>query len=324
MRIKQDLAPVLPGKNCFGRFNKKKFLVIHQTGNVARGANAQMHATYQINNTKYKNPREASWHYTVDDKEAIQSFTHDVSCYHASDGSGDGNMHSIAIEGCINADGNYVKSVDNMARLAAKILKDENISIMNMKQHYDFARDKKNCPAQIRGGKDGIDWNKFVQMVQGYMNEKPVVAGAKVEKPKTDKQLADEVIKGIHGTGAERKAKLGSRYDAVQKLVDEMLKPKPVAKPKPIVVAPNKTVSDSYKETGVFYPNDTIIVRNAPSTNATIVARYYKGEHVKYHTVHLKNGYVWLQYTRGNGQQAYIPCRTYSNGKYGTLWGTIK
>ena len=286
MIIKQDLAPVLPGKNCFGRFNKKKFLVIHQTGNAARGANAQMHATYQINNTKYKDPREASWHYSVDDKEAIQSFTHDVSCYHTSDGSGDGNMHSIAIEGCINADGNYIKSVENMARLAAKILKDEKISIMNMKQHYDFARDKKNCPAQIRGGKDGIDWAKFVQMVQGFMNEKPVVAGAKVEKPKT------------------------------------VAKPKPVTKP--IVVAPNKTVTDSYKETGTFYPNDTIIVRNAPSTNATIVAKYYKGEHVKYHTIHLKNGYVWLQYKRANGQQAYIPCRTYSNGKYGTLWGTIK
>ncbi|WP_373749795.1 N-acetylmuramoyl-L-alanine amidase [Jeotgalibaca porci] len=319
MIIRQDLAPVLPGKNCFGRMNKKKFLVIHQTGNAARGANAQMHATYQINNTKYKDPREASWHWQVDDKEAIQSFTHDVSCYHASDGSGDGNMHSIAIEGCINADGDYKKSVENMARLAAKILKDENISIMNMKQHYDFARDKKNCPAQIRSGKDGIDWNKFVQMVQGYINEKPIVAGIKVEKPKTDKELADEVIKGIHGTGAERKAKLGSRYDAVQKLVDEMFKPKPV--PKPVA---NKTVTDTYKESGTFYPNDTIIVRNAPSTSATIVARYYKGEHVKYHTVHLKNGYVWLQYTRGNGQQAHIPCRTYSNGKYGTLWGTIK
>ena len=286
MQIRQELAPVLPGKNCFGRMNKKKFLVIHQTGNVARGADAQMHATYQINNTKYKDPREASWHWQVDDKEAIQSFTHDVSCYHASDGAGDGNMHGIAIEGCINADGNYVKSVENMARLAAKILKDENISILNMKQHYDFARDKKNCPAQIRGGKDGIDWNKFVEMVQGFMNEKPVVAGAKVEKPKT------------------------------------VAKPKPVTKP--IVVAPNKTVTDSYKETGTFYPNDTIIVRNAPSTSATIVARYYKGEHVKYHTVHLKNGYVWLQYRRANGQQAYIPCRTYSNGKYGPLWGTIK
>ncbi len=178
-----------------------------------------------------------------------------------------------------------------------------------------------NCPGPYLGSKLPY----MADEINKILNQnKPIVAGAKVEKPKTDKELADEVIKGIHGTGAERKVKLGSRYDAVQKLVDEMFKPKPVAKPKPIVVAPNKTVTDSYKETGTFYPNDTIIVRSAPSTSATFVARYYKGEHVKYHTVHLKNGYVWLQYTRGNGQQAYIPCRTYSNGKYGTLWGTIK
>lgn len=319
MEIRKDLATVRIGENCFGTQNKKKFLVIHQTGNQRKGADAQMHAKYQKGRIG-----EVSWHWQVDDKEAIQSFEHDVQCYHASDGLGDGNLNSIAIEGCINVDGNYKKSVDNMARLAAKILKDENISIMNMKQHYDFARDKKNCPQQIREGKEGINWSAFVSLVQGYINE-PIVAGAKVEKPKTDKELADEVIKGIHGTGAERKAKLGSLYDAVQKLVDEMLNPKPVVKPKPVPKpVANKTVADTYKESGTFYPNDTIIVRNAPSTSATIVARYYKGEHVKYHTVHLKNGYVWLQYKRANGQQAYIPCRTYSNGKYGTLWGTIK
>ncbi len=179
-----------------------------------------------------------------------------------------------------------------------------------------------NCPGPYLGSK----LSYMADEINKILNQsEPIVAGAKVEKPKTDKQLADEVIKGIHGTGAERKAKLGSRYDAVQKLVDEMFKPKPVVKPKPEPnPVANKTVADTYKETATFYPNDTIIVRNTPSTSATIVARYYNGEHVKYHTVHLKNGYVWLQYTRGNGQQAYIPCRTYSNGKYGPLWGIIK
>lgn len=92
----------------------------------------------------------------------------------------------------------------------------------------------------------------------------------------------------------------------------------PIAKPTP---QPNGT---SYKEKGTFYPNDTIIVRDAPSTGANIIARYYDGEQVSYHTVHLKNGYVWLQYNRSNGRQGYIPCRTYNNGKYGTLWGRIK
>ena len=78
-----------------------------------------------------------------------------------------------------------------------------------------------------------------------------------------------------------------------------------------------------YKENGVFYPNDTIIVRDIPSTTGKIIARYYKGEKVLYHTIHLKNGYVWLQYDRSNGKQGYIPCRTFVNGVYGKIWGDI-
>lgn len=169
-----------------------------------------------------------------------------------------------------------------------------------------------NCPGPYLGGK----LSYMADEINKILNP---------EEAKTDKQLAEEVIKGLHGSGAERKVKLGSRYDDVQNLVNDMLKPKPkpkpVEQPKPI---PKKEASKSYEETGVFYPNTTIIVRNAPSTNATIVARYYNGEYVKYHTVHLKNGYVWLQYKRANGYQAYIPCREYNNGKYGTLWGTLK
>ena len=79
-----------------------------------------------------------------------------------------------------------------------------------------------------------------------------------------------------------------------------------------------------YAENGVFYPNETIIVRDAPSTKANIVARYYKGENLTYHTVHIGNGYVWLEYLRNNGKSGFIPIREYKNGKYGKVWGTIK
>lgn len=79
----------------------------------------------------------------------------------------------------------------------------------------------------------------------------------------------------------------------------------------------------SYSEDGVFYPNDTIIVRDNPSTKATIIARYYKGENVTYHTVHKVNDHVWLEYLRNNGKSGYIPCREYKGGVYGPLWGYI-
>lgn len=79
-----------------------------------------------------------------------------------------------------------------------------------------------------------------------------------------------------------------------------------------------------YAEKGVFYPNETIIVRDAPTTKANIITRYYKGEHVTYHTVHIGNGYVWLEYLRNNGKSGFIPIREYKNGKFDKLWGTIK
>lgn len=83
---------------------------------------------------------------------------------------------------------------------------------------------------------------------------------------------------------------------------------------------PSKAV---YPEKGVFYMNDTIRVYDNPSTKAKLIAKYYNGQHVAYHTVHKVNGYVWLQYDRSNGKQGYIPCREYKGGVYGPLWGYI-
>lgn len=86
----------------------------------------------------------------------------------------------------------------------------------------------------------------------------------------------------------------------------------------------NTGIVKKYPEKGVFYPNETIIVRDAPSTKANIVARYYKGENLTYNTVHIGNGYVWLEYLRNNGKSGFIPIREYDNGKYGKVWGIIK
>ena len=86
----------------------------------------------------------------------------------------------------------------------------------------------------------------------------------------------------------------------------------------------NTGIVKKYAENGVFYPNETIIVRDAPTTKANIVTRYFKGEKLTYHTVHIGNGYVWLEYLRNNGKSGFIPIREYKNGKYGKVWGTIK
>ena len=85
-----------------------------------------------------------------------------------------------------------------------------------------------------------------------------------------------------------------------------------------------ESVMKIYKENGTFYPSETIIVRDIPSTQGNIIARYYKGEDLDYHTVYIGNGYVWLEYLRNNGKSGYIPIREYKNGEYGRIWGKVK
>lgn len=235
MKISKQLAPVRPGVNCFGYGNKADSVTIHQTGNVKKGANAKMHAKLQ------SRVYEASWHWQVDDVEAIKSFENNVSCYHASDGRGPGNLNSIAIEGCINLDGDYVKTVHNMAELAAIVLKEIGKDTNSMFQHNHFdTKYRKNCPAQIRAGKDGINWALFVQMVKDNMNDKTVSKPVKnpVVTPqpskKSNTEIAKEVIAGKFGNGSDRQKnveKAGYNFNSVQAEVNKLLSIKPTPAP---------------------------------------------------------------------------------------------
>lgn len=158
------LSDSISRKVSWGKGNTKKFLTIHQTGNSSRGANAMAH-----HNLQARNGVGYGWHWQVDDKEAIQSHSHDYKIWHAGDGYGSGNCESIGIEICINEDGNYKKAVENGARLSALILKEENIPISKMVQHNHWTG--KNCPKEIRACKDGICWSGFVAMVKKFLNE---------------------------------------------------------------------------------------------------------------------------------------------------------
>ena len=147
----------------FGRGNPRNYLTIHQTGNTAAGANAKAH-----HNLQARSGIGYGWHWQVDDHEAIQTHDHDFKIWHAGDNRGKGNTESISIEICVNLDGDYNQSVENGAKLAALILKEENIDISRMVQHNYWTG--KNCPEQIRACKNGICWSHFVEKVRGYLN----------------------------------------------------------------------------------------------------------------------------------------------------------
>lgn len=166
---RKKLVPdVQANKVTYGKGNAKKFIVVHETDNTRSGADADAHARLQYNG----NSRSASWHYTVDDKEAVQSFEHAWRCWAA--GSTTGNNQGIQVEVCVNGDGNYPKAMQNAAELVAKIMKDENIPISNIVQHNYFSG--KNCPRNVREGK--ITWSQFITMVKNaggnVQQQKPV------------------------------------------------------------------------------------------------------------------------------------------------------
>lgn len=138
--------------------NSRKYITIHETANSARGANAQAHANLQSNG----NSRAASWHWQVDDKQAIQSFPHTARCWHA--GSASGNSQSIGVEICVNSDGDFRQVLVNAAALVRKIMRDEGIPLTNVVQHNYWSG--KNCPAQIRSGRYGVNWAQFKAMIR--------------------------------------------------------------------------------------------------------------------------------------------------------------
>ena len=163
--IKQDILP--PGRRP-GHNMVPEWITIHQTGNTRAGANAAAHARYLRNNAP--NP---SWHYTVDDKEVWQHLPLTENGWHAGDGrNGAGNRRSIAIEGCVNRDGNLEKAEEGMAWLAAKLIRE--VSSLRtfpecMRQHFHWS--KKNCPREIRARQNG--WDKFLSRVRHHL-EPPV------------------------------------------------------------------------------------------------------------------------------------------------------
>src|SRR5690625_2182238 len=125
-KIKKQLVSKSVAKDVtYNGKNSKKYIVIHETANTSKGANADAHARLQANG----NSRNASWHYQVDDKKIIQSFSDDTQCWHA--GNKSYNQKSIGIEICVNNDGNYKKAKDNAAKLTNKQKDEQNINEYN-------------------------------------------------------------------------------------------------------------------------------------------------------------------------------------------------
>ena len=219
VKITKDYAPVVSSGARPGiKMSKCSGVTIHNTENPGVGADAKAHAKLLKNSWKNK---QQSWHFAVDEDGAYQSIPTDEIAWHAGDGgSGKGNTQTIAIEICMNSDGDLEKATDNAAQLAAQQLKEKGLSADKIYQHHDWSG--KNCPSQIRSGKP-YSWSTFKAKVAAYYNGND--KDSETTK-KTVSQLADEVIAGKWGTGETRKEKLeaaGYDYEEVQAAVNKKM-----------------------------------------------------------------------------------------------------
>ena len=176
------------------------WIVVHESGMPGAGQDAKLLAEVQVRNA-YGTGRAASWHYQVDQGVVYQSFDDSIICWHAGDGTkklGGGNNNGIGIEMCINSDGNYEGSMRVDAKLVAHLLHKYNLTLDNVKRHYDF--DGKICPNyMIQTGR----WTEFLEYVnREYTAYKYYQEGARFSWSVTDEQGEDALPKYFN-KGAE-------------------------------------------------------------------------------------------------------------------------
>ena len=139
------------------RTDKIKYIVIHDTGNKSRGANADAHFNYFNSGD-----RGSSADFFVDDTQILQ--VNDYNKYytwHCGDGNGKygiTNNNSIGVEICVNSDGNYDVAFNKTVELVKRLMSELNIHIDRVVRHYDASR--KNCPASMSGN-DWALWETF-------------------------------------------------------------------------------------------------------------------------------------------------------------------
>lgn len=229
------------------RSGKPKGVIIH---NDAGSKNAT--AKWYINNFlpgRYNaNQSELGFaHYYIDRHTIARSEDTYNKAWHA--GNKDGNANYIGYEVCQSigeSKENFVANEEMTFRQVAEDLQFYGLPANRdtIKLHKQFT--STSCPhrsVELHG-----DWNAvqdyFIARVKHYMSLGKTVAemlkkgGETVDvvipatKPssnanvsgKSIDQLAREVIQGVHGNGKERKSSLGSKYDAVQNRVEEILK----------------------------------------------------------------------------------------------------
>ena len=159
VKIVQDLiSPSKYETQCPYAMNPQ-YITIHNTANDASAKN-------EIAYMKTKDYN--SYHFAVDDIEAIQGLPLDRNNFSCGDGAkGTGNRKSIAIEICYSKSGGarYVQAEENCVQLVATLLKKYGFGVDRVKKHQDWSG--KYCPHRILAENR---WESFKDRIRVAMN----------------------------------------------------------------------------------------------------------------------------------------------------------
>ena len=166
------------------------WLTTHDTGNPNRGANAEMHRRFVDEGGG--GTHSVSFHFTVDDKEAIQLLPLDEVGYHAGDGCNNRNTDrgcfaSVATELCINSDGDWWGAYANLKDLYAAIITGDSridfggrkgdFSETRLTTHNAVADDRKWCPGTI------LNKGLTADLTAGVVNRVKIIRDQEPPKP---------------------------------------------------------------------------------------------------------------------------------------------
>lgn len=192
-----NITKMITKKNCYVGQNKPAYVVIHETDNWSKGANAKAHATAMKNGNL-----AGTVHYYVDSDSIYQTLEHQDGAWAVGDGKGKygiTNKNSINIEICVNPESDYYKAVEKCEQLAAYLLKQYGWGTERLKRHYDASR--KHCPRRILD--EGL-WNSFVSKTASYMGKVTAEKGylEKGDSGSEVKTLQQNLIKLGYSCGA--------------------------------------------------------------------------------------------------------------------------
>ena len=175
VHLRSDMVPRGTHGRKVVRPMSPRYITIHSTQN--KTADAAQHSLALKRGTLRSGKRKGGnrigyliWHFTVDDREAIQHMPTSEQGEHA-DYSGPGNRLSIGIEMCENRGNDLRATVERTAKLTAVLMVRNRIPLQNVVPHYHWPRwDKhpahKNCPHfLLDNGRPGAKWRAFQNRV---------------------------------------------------------------------------------------------------------------------------------------------------------------